>query len=62
MAIAEPDNELWAAVKQLADAWPPDDEDDVTELAANWRRAGKPAGPGGHRAGRPAPGSGARLA
>ncbi|MEV8607416.1 hypothetical protein AB0383_05570 [Amycolatopsis sp. NPDC051373] len=40
MAIAEPDNEPWAAVKQLADEWPPDDEDDVTELAANWRGAG----------------------
>lgn len=43
MAIAEPNNELWAAVKAIANPWPPDDEDRVTKLAEDWRRAAQTA-------------------
>ncbi|WIX77464.1 hypothetical protein QRX50_39655 [Amycolatopsis carbonis] len=47
MAIPEPNNELYAAVRQVANVWPPDDEDAVTELAQDWRKAGKLAGQAG---------------
>ncbi|MBK1786944.1 WXG100-like domain-containing protein [Prauserella cavernicola] len=43
MAIAEPNNELWAAVKAISDPWPPDNEDQVQKLADDWRKAGETA-------------------
>jgi len=43
MAVAEPANELWTAVKAIANPWPPDDEDAVATLADDWRKAGETA-------------------
>ncbi|SEF37622.1 hypothetical protein SAMN05421837_114183 [Amycolatopsis pretoriensis] len=43
MAVAEPANELWTAVKAIANPWPPDDEDQVADLADDWRKAGETA-------------------
>jgi hypothetical protein len=43
MAVAEPANELWTAVKAIADPWPPDDEDAAAALADDWRKAGETA-------------------
>ncbi|OZM74717.1 hypothetical protein CFN78_00265 [Amycolatopsis antarctica] len=43
MAIAEPSNELWAAVKAIDNSWPPDNEDNVRTLAEDWRKAGETA-------------------
>jgi hypothetical protein len=43
MAVAEPANELWTAVKAIANPWPPDDEDAVAALADDWRKAGETA-------------------
>lgn len=43
MPIAEPANELWTAVKAIADPWPPDDEDQVAKLAEDWRKAAETA-------------------
>lgn len=43
MAVAEPANELWTAVKAIANPWPPDDEDAVAALAEDWRKAGETA-------------------
>ncbi|WP_434446608.1 hypothetical protein [Lentzea sp. E54] len=44
MAIAEPANELWAAVKAIDNTiWPPDDEEAVKTLAEDWRKAGETA-------------------
>ncbi|NKE63806.1 hypothetical protein FXN61_46735 [Lentzea sp. PSKA42] len=44
MAVFEPSNELWAAVKSIDNTiWPPDNEEDVTKLAEDWRKAGETA-------------------
>ncbi|SDK01844.1 hypothetical protein SAMN04488074_10441 [Lentzea albidocapillata subsp. violacea] len=44
MAVAEPGNELWAAVKAIDNTiWPPDNEDDATAIAEDWRKAGETA-------------------
>lgn len=43
MAVAEPDNELWTAVKAISNPWPPDDEEEVARVADDWRKAGETA-------------------
>jgi hypothetical protein len=43
MALPEPDNPLYAAVKAIANPWPPDDEDVAQQLAQAWTTAGKAA-------------------
>src|SRR2546423_13386049 len=43
MGLPEPNNELYAAVKAIADPWPPDDEDAVGRLGQAWRTAGDAA-------------------
>ncbi|MEV4756028.1 hypothetical protein AB0J86_13070 [Micromonospora sp. NPDC049559] len=47
MAVAEPNNELWTAVKAISNPWPPDNEDQVKKLAGDWRRAAQTAQLGG---------------
>lgn len=44
MAIAEPANELWAAVRAIDPTlWPPDDEEQVKGVADDWRKAAETA-------------------
>jgi len=38
--IPEPDNELYAAVKAIANPWPPDNEEAAQQLGAAWTTAG----------------------
>ena len=50
MAIPEPNNALYAAVKAIADPWPPDDEDVAHQLADAWNKTGQAAAQAGGQA------------
>jgi hypothetical protein len=50
MALPEPNNALYAAVKAIANPWPPDDEDVAHQLATAWQAVGSAAARAGGQA------------